>query len=193
MPQPSSVCIYCGSAADVAESYREAATALGRLLGERGIRVVYGGGRVGLMGLVADAALAAGGEVTGVIPRYLVEWEVAHLGLSELVVVETMHERKRAMVDRAEAFVVLPGGLGTLDEAFEILTWKQMGLHDRPIVILNVEGYWNNLLDLIRHAVSAGFVHSQDMRLFREVATVAEVLPALADVPSGGVPASDLM
>jgi len=193
MRLPSSVCIYCGSAADVAESYREAATALGRLLGERGIRVVYGGGRVGLMGLVADAALAAGGEVTGVIPRYLVEWEVAHLGLSELVVVETMHERKRAMVDRAEAFVVLPGGLGTLDEAFEILTWKQMGLHDRPIVILNVEGYWNNLLDLIRHAVSAGFVHSQDMRLFREVATVAEVLPALADVPSGGVPASDLM
>lgn len=193
MTKPASVCVYCGAAANVAEIYREAASDLGRLLGERGIRVIYGGGRVGLMGIVADAALAAGGEVIGIIPRHLLEKEVAHQTATETLVVDTMHERKRAMVDRAEAFVVLPGGLGTLDEAFEILTWKQLGLHDLPIIILNVGGYWNGLLDLIRHAVSEGFIRSQDLRLFREVATVAEVLPALAGEPTGAVAASDLM
>jgi hypothetical protein len=193
MKKPSSICVYCGSSASVAEPYRHAASEVGRLLGERGIRVIYGGGRVGLMGLVADAALAAGGEVTGIIPRHIEELEVAHQTLSELIVVETMHERKRMMVDRAQGFVVLPGGLGTLDETFEILTWKQLSLHHHPVVILNVDGYWDPLIALVRHAAAEGFVRPQHAHLFRVVASVEEVLPALAAETHGGGSAPGLM
>jgi len=180
MKLPNAVCVYCGSSADVAQAYRDDAVALGRLLGERGIRLIYGGGRVGLMGLAADAALAAGGEVVGIIPRHIEEMEIAHQTLTELHVVSTMHERKRMMVDRAEAFVVLPGGLGTLDETFEILTWKQLQLHDRPVIILNSQGYWEPLLALIRHAASAGFIRPRHATLFQQVSRVEEILPALA-------------
>ena len=162
------------------QSYRSAAEAVGRLLGERRIRVVYGGGRVGLMGLVADAALAAGGEVIGVIPRHIEEMEVAHQTLTDLIVVETMHERKRMMADLAQGFVVLPGGLGTLDETFEILTWKQLSLHHHPIVILNTDGYWDPLLALVKHAAAEGFIRPQHTELFRTVAEVGEILPALS-------------
>jgi len=176
----SAVCVYCGSSSQVAQIYKDAATSLGQLLGERGIRVVYGGGRVGLMGLVADAALEKGGEVIGVIPRHIAEFEVAHRTLTALHVVETMHQRKSMMADLSQAFIVLPGGLGTLDEAFEILTWKQLGLHNHPVLIVNIGGYWDPLIALIRHAAEQGFVRPQHARLFQEVAGVKEVLPALA-------------
>jgi len=144
------------------------------------------------MGLVADAALAAGGDVVGIIPRHIEEMEVAHQKLTELIVVETMHERKRMMVDRAQGFVALPGGLGTLDETFEILTWKQLSLHHHPVVILNIDGYWDPLLQLIRHAAAEGFVRPEHAHLFRAVAKVEEVLPALMAEPGGGESASEL-
>jgi uncharacterized protein (TIGR00730 family) len=175
----SAVCVYCGSSSQVAQIYKDAATSLGHLLGERGIRVIYGGGRVGLMGLVADAALAKGGEVIGVIPRHIAEFEVAHRTLTALHVVETMHQRKSMMADLSQAFIVLPGGLGTLDEAFEILTWKQLGLHNHPVLIVNIGGYWNPLIALIRHAAEQGFVRPQHAGLFQEVAGIEEILPAL--------------
>jgi uncharacterized protein (TIGR00730 family) len=150
------------------------------LLGRHGVGVVYGGGRVGLMGLLADAAVTAGGSVVGIIPRYLEEREVAHHSLTELIVVESMHERKKMMVDRAEAFIVLPGGLGTLDETFEILTWKQLGLHHRPIVLVNIDGYWDQLLSLIQQAIDTGFARRHDGHLFEVVDTVSGVLEVLA-------------
>ncbi len=180
MPLPNSICVYCGSAADVAQTYRDSAVLLGRLAGEHGIEIVYGGGRVGLMGLLADAALAAGGKVTGIIPSHIVEMEVAHRTLTELIVVDTMHERKQMMADRADAFAILPGGLGTLDEAFEILTWKQLGLHAKPIVIANIDGYWGPLMALLRHAVDKGFIRSAHAELFMEVTEIEALLPALS-------------
>src|SRR6185437_7084929 len=135
------LCVYCASSRGVQESYRSAAVALGTSIADAGIELVYGGGRVGLMGLIADAALARNGRVTGVIPGHLHDREVAHPN-ARLVVVASMHERKQRMFDLADAFVALPGGLGTLDETIEIVTWKQLGLHDKPIVILDIERYW---------------------------------------------------
>jgi uncharacterized protein (TIGR00730 family) len=189
MSLPSSICVYCGSSADVAQSYKDAAVHLGREAGERGIEVIYGGGRVGLMGLVADAALAAGGKVTGIIPTHILEWEVAHQTLTELIVVENMHQRKMMMFERSEAFVILPGGLGTLDEAFEILTWKQLGLHNKPIIVANIDGYWDGLLALVRHGVNEGFIRPRHARLFIEVGDIAGILSALSDPQ--GVDAAD--
>jgi uncharacterized protein (TIGR00730 family) len=184
MTLPSSICVYCGSSAGVAHSYKDAAVQLGREAGERGVEIIYGGGRVGLMGLVADAALAAGGRVTGIIPSHILEMEVAHQTLTELIVVENMHQRKMMMFERSEAFVILPGGLGTLDEAFEILTWKQLGLHRKPIIVANIDGYWDGLLALVRHGVDEGFIRPQHARLFTEVGDVAAILSALGD-PEG--------
>ncbi len=153
--------------------------ALGRHAGELGIEIVYGGGRVGLMGLVADAALAAGGRVTGIIPRHILDMEVAHRTLTELIVVDDMHQRKRIMFERSEAFIILPGGLGTLDEGFEILTWKQLGLHDRPIVVANIDGYWDRLIALVRHGVDAGFIRPKHAQLFEEVNGIDALLERL--------------
>ena len=183
MTNPSSVCVYCASATDVAQPYREAAVALGRTLGGQGIDTVYGGGRNGLMGLVADAALAAGGRVVGIIPQSIAALEVGHTELSELVTVETMHQRKLMMAERADAFVVLPGGLGTLDEAMEMLAWKQLGLHDKPMVILNIGGYWDPLLAMLTRAAAENFIYERGRALYRAVPDVAGVLPAiLADL-----------
>src|SRR5690242_13485789 len=148
------LCVYCGSSGMVDERYRAAASELGTRLAAAGIELVYGGGRVGLMGLLADAALAAGGRVTGVIPRHLHDREVAHAGLSELIVVGSMHERKRRMFDIADGFAALPGGLGTLDETIEIVTWRQLALHDKPVVIVDVAGYWAPLRALVEHAIA---------------------------------------
>jgi uncharacterized protein (TIGR00730 family) len=175
----SSICVYCGSSAGVAQSYKDAAVELGREAGERGIEIIYGGGRVGLMGLVADAAIAAGGRVTGIIPSHILEMEVAHQTLSELIVVENMHQRKMLMFERSDAFVVLPGGLGTLDEAFEILTWKQLGLHSRPVLLANIGGYWDGLLGLIRNGVAEGFIRPHHARLLQEVADIPAIFAAL--------------
>ena len=158
MPQPTSLCVYCGSANGNDPAYLALARDFGTELARRGITLVYGGGKVGLMGTVADAVLAAGGRVVGVIPRQLVEREVAHTGLTELVVVETMHQRKTRMYELSDAFVALPGGFGTLDEMFEMLTWAQLGLHRYPCAFLDVLGYYAGLRALVDHMVDQGFV-----------------------------------
>jgi hypothetical protein len=181
-----SVCVFCGSSRAVAEVHRRNAEALGEGLAARGIRIVYGGGRIGLMGLLADAALRAGGEVVGVIPEFLFELEVAHTGLTELRRVGGMHERKWLMSDLADAFVALSGGLGTVEETIEIITWKQLALHDKPIVILNVEGLWDSFLAHIDRLIETGFAHPDHARLFTLVDAVPRVLTALesAEAPS---------
>ncbi|MDQ2778546.1 MAG: TIGR00730 family Rossman fold protein [Pseudomonadota bacterium] len=155
---PFSVCVYCGSRHGVRADYTEAAKALGRDIGERGWQLVYGGGKVGLMGEVADAALAAGGRVVGVIPESLKQREVGHDGLHELLVVPTMHLRKQAMAERADIFVALPGGIGTLEELYEVWTWRQLGYHDQPIGLLNTAGYYDGLLRFMANSVSEGFL-----------------------------------
>jgi uncharacterized protein (TIGR00730 family) len=180
MPLPASICVYCASSSDIAQVYKDAAVEFGRAAAERGIEIVYGGGRVGLMGLLADAALAAGGKVTGIIPGHIADMEVAHQTLSELFIVATMHERKMMMFDRSDAFVVLPGGMGTLDEMMEILTWKQLGLHDKPVILANIAGYWNKLLELIGHGVSEGFIRPGHARLLHEVENIPAIFAALA-------------
>jgi uncharacterized protein (TIGR00730 family) len=183
MSKVNSICVYCGSSSRVGDGYKQAAHALGTLIGESGRQLVYGGGRVGLMGIVADAALAAGGRVTGIIPQHIQSLEVEHLGLTELIVVDSMHTRKRMMVDRSDAFVVLPGGLGTLDETFEILTWKQLRLHDKPVVVINVEGYWDPLERLLDNLIAEGFAQTGHRRLFTVVERVEDVFDTLARQP----------
>ncbi len=152
------VCVYCGSRPGVRPAYADAARDLGTRLAAAGVGIVTGGGRVGLMGVVADAALDAGGEVVGVIPQTLVDREVGHAGLTELHVVSTMHERKARMADLADVFVAMPGGLGTLEEIAEALTWLQLGLHAKPCALLDVDGYYGPLVGWLDHAVAEGFV-----------------------------------
>jgi len=156
-----SLCVYCGSSPGADPAYAEAAAALGALVARRGMALVYGGGHVGLMGVVAEAALAEGGEVHGVITRALQEREVAHHELTSLTVVETMHERKAAMADRADAFAMLPGGFGTLDEFFEVVTWTQLGVHAKPCGLLDVSGFFTPLLALIDHATQERFIRPE--------------------------------
>jgi uncharacterized protein (TIGR00730 family) len=162
-----SICVFCGASSGRDPRYAAAATAVGRTLAERGIELVYGGGRLGLMGAVADAALAAGGRVTGVIPAGLVERELAHRGVTELRVVSTLHERKAVMAELSDAFLALPGGLGTLEELAEVLSWAQLGLHGKPIGALDVGGFFGPLVGLLDHAARAGFVseHHRDLLL----------------------------
>jgi len=160
MAKVTSLCVYCGSSPGNHPGYAEQARAFGAEMARRGIALVYGGGKVGLMGTVADAVLAGGGEVIGVIPRQLVELEVAHPGLSELVVVETMHQRKTRMYELSDAFVALPGGFGTMDEMFEMLTWAQLGLHRYPCAFLDVRSYYEGLRTMMDHMVSEGFVRA---------------------------------
>ena len=179
-----SICIYCGSSLGHDQRFREGAARLGRQIAEAGIELVYGGGNIGLMGVVADAVLATGGKVTGVIPNDLKRPELAHDGLDELVVVESMHERKRIMFERADAFVALPGGPGTLDETIEIITWRQLRLHGKPVVIVDDGGYWRPLIDLIDHTVAHGFARDTLRGLFTVVPNVDEVLPAIARHPA---------
>jgi len=161
MREIKSLCVYCGSSSGSHPAYTEAAQAFGTRMAKEGIALVYGGGKVGLMGTVADAVLAAGGQVIGVIPRQLVEKEVAHTGLSELQVVETMHERKTRMYELADAFVALPGGFGTMDEMFEMLTWAQLGLHSYPCAFLDVRGFYRSLAATMDHMVAEGFVKAE--------------------------------
>ena len=169
------VCVFCGASAGRRAAYLEAARAFGAACAARGIGVVYGGGKVGLMGAVADAALAGGGEVIGVIPQELVDRELAHRGLTELHVVGSLHERKALMAERSDAFAALPGGFGTLDELMEQLTWAQLGLHAKPVGLLDVEGYWVQLVALARHATEEGFVRESDLGAIA-VGTEADVL-----------------
>jgi uncharacterized protein (TIGR00730 family) len=157
------VCVFCGASSGRLAAYADAARSLGAAVARRGFGLVYGGGRVGLMGAVADGALAAGGEVTGVIPQELVDRELAHGGLTRLHVVESLHERKALMAGLSDAFIALPGGFGTLDELLEQLTWSQLGLHAKPIGLLDAEGYWGPLIALARHATAEGFVREADL------------------------------
>jgi uncharacterized protein (TIGR00730 family) len=161
MPELTAVCVFCGSSTGDESVFHDAAAALGRLLADRGITLVYGGGSVGLMGVLADAALARGGEVVGVLPRDLFVRESVHRGLTELVEVDSMHERKRRMYERADAFIALPGGLGTLEELAEIATWAQLGLHTEPIGILEVAGYFAPLIAFLDGAVEHGFLRPE--------------------------------
>lgn len=178
-----SLCVFCGSSFGHRELFRETATELGRRLAKNGIRLVYGGGNVGLMGVVANAALAHGGEVTGVIPQFLKDWEVAHLDVTELHVTQTMHERKALMAERVDGFVALPGGFGTLDELFEILTWKQLRLHAKPIVLLNVGGFFDPLVAMVDKMVAEGYVSAQSRQLLQIAATLDDVFDLLAHRP----------
>lgn len=175
-----SLCVYCGSSPRVDEKYKTAAARLGALIAARGLQLVYGGGRVGLMGITADAALGAGGKVVGIIPEHIQALEVQHTGLTELHVVDSMHTRKQMMFDRSDAFIVLPGGLGTLDEAFEMMTWLQLKLHDKPIVFVDVDGFWRPFLRLVDHMIAQGFCRPETRDLFQVVETVDEVFGAIA-------------
>ncbi len=156
-----SVCVFCGSQAGNAPAYVEAARALGASIARRGLTLVYGGGHVGMMGALADSALSAGGQVVGVIPEHLMRPEVAHQKLTELVIVDSMHTRKRTMAERADAFVVLPGGYGTFEEMFEMVTWLQLQLHAKAVGCVNVAGYFDDLLAFLKHAAQQGFIRPQ--------------------------------
>ncbi len=168
------VCVFCGSSEGVRPQYREAALALGRAIAARGDELVYGGSKVGLMGAVADATLGAGGRVTGVLPRALRDKEIAHEGLSELHIVESMHQRKAMMADLSGAFVALPGGMGTFEEVFEIWTWAQLGYHRKPVGLLDIEGYYDRLLAFLDQTVEEGFVKPEHRRM-----AIVETDPAL--------------
>ena len=178
------LCVYCGASTGNAPSFAAAAQGLGALMAEKAVGLVYGGGRVGMMGVIADAVLRGGGKVTGIIPRHLLAKEVGHDGATELIVVESMHERKSRMSELADAFAVLPGGLGTLDETFEIITWKQLRLHDKPIVVIDVDGYWKPLEHLIKSIVGCGFAHDDYTKLFTVVPGIKDVFPTLAAMPA---------
>lgn len=183
------VCVFAGSRLGVRPEYHTAAASLGRALAARRLGLVYGGARVGLMGVLADATLAGGGQVIGVIPEALVAREVAHAGLDDLRIVSSMHTRKALMSDLADAFVALPGGWGTFDELFEVLTWSQLGLHRKPVGVLNVQGYFDPLLRLIGHCIEEGFVARDASRLVAAATTVEELLDLLAThVPPGPLP-----
>jgi uncharacterized protein (TIGR00730 family) len=183
MPFASSLCVYCGSGLGIDGRHLEAARALGRRMAENRIRLIYGGARVGLMGALADAALAAGGKVVGILPGHLDKTEMGHRGASELHIVASMHERKSKMFEMSDAFVVLPGGFGTLDEAFEILTWRKLGLHDKPVFLVDIAGYWRPLLALVDHIVGQGFASPADRQLYTVVSDVETLIPALAAAP----------
>ena len=174
------VCVFCGAKSGNDPRWVNAAFDFGLALAARGWTLVYGGGNVGLMGALADGALAGGGEVVGVIPRKLVEREVAHRGLTRLEVVADMAERKTRMIELSDAFVALPGGLGTLDELFEVLTLAQIGYHRKPVALYNLEGYWDPLLAACRAMVEAGFVHDADLRTLRAADSIETTLDAIA-------------
>jgi len=183
----SSICVYCGSSSRAAPAFLEAAEHLGRLIAESGRHLVYGGGRLGLMGRVADGALQEGGTVVGIIPEHLHKVEVQHDGLTELLVVDSMHSRKAEMVRVSDGFCVLPGGIGTLDELIEILSWRQLGLHGKPIVVVDLDGYFTPLRQLLEHVVTENFAHEALRGYVEWVTSVDEVLPALDRAHSAGI------
>jgi hypothetical protein len=189
VPHLQAICVFCGSSNGRDPRYAAAARRFGQSVARGGISLVYGGGAVGLMGAVADGALAAGGAVVGVIPRFLLRAEVGHERLTERIVVETMHERKMTMFERSDAFVVLPGGVGTLEELFEILSWRTLALHAKPMVVVEVDGYWRPLRQLIERCVDTGFARPALRDHIRFVDEVDAVLPALAALPLDLAPA----
>jgi uncharacterized protein (TIGR00730 family) len=183
------VCVYCGSSAGTDPTFAEAARALGKTLAQNRIRLVYGGGSIGIMGALAGSVLAHGGNVTGIIPDFLVDKEHRLAGAQEIIVTRDMHERKRVMFERADAFVALPGGIGTLEELVEQLTWAQLGRHRKPILLANIAGFWDPLCELLDHMNALGFLHSTSRLNYLIADTVEDILPALrarAVEPAGG-------
>jgi uncharacterized protein (TIGR00730 family) len=175
MAEIKAVCVFCGARNDVPQTHLEVGKTFGTMLADRGVRLVYGGGDCGVMGAVANAVLKHKGLVTGVFPRSLKDLESEHASLSEIIMVESMHERKRIMFERSDAIVVLPGGFGTMDEMFEIITWKQLRFHQKPIVILNHQGYWNPLVALMENIITTGFARPETRDLYRVVDSVESV------------------
>lgn len=175
------VCVYCGANPGTRPVYAQAAAALGRLIAEQKIRLVYGGGKVGLMGIVADAVLAHGGEAVGIIPDSLLKKEVGHQGLTELHVVENMHQRKQMMADMSDAFIAMPGGIGTCEELFEVFTWQQIGYHAKGIGLLNVDGYYDPLLQFLRHMVGEDFLKDAHLKQLQVATAPAELLACLRE------------
>jgi uncharacterized protein (TIGR00730 family) len=173
------VCVYCGSSTGVDPAFVDAARALGRIIAENGIRLIYGGGSIGLMGALARTVLAHGGSLTGIIPQFLVNNEKMLADAQEMIVTRDMHERKRLMFEQADAFVALPGGMGTLEELVEQLTWAQLGRHTKPIVIANIAGFWSPLLELVEHMNALGFLHSTERFTYSVVDKVEDIFPAL--------------
>lgn len=187
MTKTETICVYCGSSNQVDEAYKDAARKIGTWIGESGKSLVYGGGNVGLMGITAEAALNAGAKVTGIITEHIRKREVEHKGLDELHIVETMHERKRMMVDRSDALIILPGGLGTMDEMFEFLTWRQLNLHDEPLIVVNVNGYWDPLKALLENIAKEGFMREYDLKLCTFVDKPEDVAEALEREPEPSI------
>ena len=175
----NSLCVFCGARTGTDPMHRAAAQRLGTLLGERRIKLIFGAGSIGLMGVVADAALAAGGDAVGVIPHHLNRVELAHDRLTEVHVVNSMHERKHRMFELADAFAIFPGGLGTLDETIEIITWRQLRLHHMPVILIDHNGYWRPFIDLVGHVVDHGFADPSASDLFSVVNGVDDVIPAI--------------
>ena len=174
-----SICVYCGSRPGTEPAFADAARQVGLWIAQNNGQLVYGGGHNGLMGMMADACLQAGGRVVGVIPKALVEKEWAHTGCSELHVVENMHERKRLMAERADAFLAMPGGIGTFEEFFEVWTWRQLGYHDKPVGLLNIKGYYDNLLAFLSTSVQQGFMNAEQMQLIRSGTNTELLLKSL--------------
>jgi uncharacterized protein (TIGR00730 family) len=183
-----SICVFCGSRHGDDPRFRAAAARFGELVGAAGLRLIYGGGHVGLMGAVADAAMAAGADVMGFIPTALLAREVGHRAITELTVTSTMYERKQEMIERADAFVILPGGLGTLDELLEVVTLRQLEYHDKPVVLVNMDGYWDPLLALFDRVIEREFAAPSARALYDVVATVDQVLPLLGAIAPEAAP-----
>lgn len=183
MTEITSLCVFCGSKTGQDPAHQLAARRLGEIMAERNVKLIFGGGRIGLMGVVAEAVLDGGGEAIGVIPEFLKDLEVGDDSVTEQIVTGSMHERKNKMFELSDGFVVLPGGLGTLDEALEIITWKQLRLHSKPIVVLNTGGYWSVFGDLVRRAIDGGFAHPAVEELFTMVDGADDVFKALAEAP----------
>ena len=181
MPALSSVCVFCGSNAGVDPAYMQAAVHVGRSLARRGLRLVYGGAHVGMMGALADAAMSAGGDVTGVIPRQIVDLEVGHTGVGDLRIVDSMHERKALMAELADAFVALPGGIGTLEELFEVFTWAHLGIHQKPLGLLDVAGFYGPLEAMLDHVVEQGFLRPRTRALLVSDDSLDGLLARFAD------------
>jgi len=180
----NSICVYCGSSDKVEEKYLDAATLVGKSIAEKGFRLVYGGGSSGLMGAVADSVLAHQGEVIGMIPEHLKRAELVHQDLSRLEVVGDMHQRKARMIELSDAFIALPGGFGTMEELFEVLTWAQLGLHRKAIGLLNVDNYYEDLLKFLEHASHEGFTYHEHQGLYRHLSSVEELIEAVLNYES---------
>lgn len=184
MAKIKSLCVYCGSSDRGSPTHHDAALRLGGLMAKAGIRLVYGGGRIGMMGRIADAVMERGGEVIGIIPQFLEQVEVGHSGVTQLIVTDNMHDRKQKMAEMSDAFLIMPGGLGTLEETFEILTWKQLGLHQKPVIIADIEGYWHHLTELIDHMIAENYAKAENRALFQVIDSIDELLPALSAMPA---------